>query len=238
MQGLTVCVNYSHLLKITARYLLRHLDRLLIITSHDDPDTIDLARSLGSRVKILQTDAFYLRGAHFNKGLAIEKGFDALGREGWIMVVDSDIVLPWDTCFESFKVGNLYSPWRRLVSVDQYSKPGAWTWKELHVFPDQELAGYCQIFNADDPVLQKRPWYGTDWKHAGGCDSVFEQLWAHENKVRPSWSVLHLGEASTIGRNWCGVSDEKRLLTSQLMDRRRRTNTRDGERLDCKGGDA
>jgi hypothetical protein len=64
-----------------------------------------------------------------------------------------------------------------------------------------EHAGYTQIFHADDPALGPPPWHETDWKHAGGADSLFQSKWPADRKVRPPWEVLHLGPA---GHNWFG----------------------------------
>lgn len=67
----------------------------------------------------------------------------------------------------------------------------------------REWAGYTQIFHADDPALGKPPWYDISWIHAGGADSQFQHRWAEDKKIRPTWEVLHLGEA---GLNWYGRS--------------------------------
>ena len=64
-----------------------------------------------------------------------------------------------------------------------------------------EWAGYSQIFHMDDPVLGPLPWHQTDWIHAGGADSFFQQKWKPSRKLRPPFHVLHLGPA---GKNWCG----------------------------------
>lgn len=90
-----------------------------------------------------------------------------------------------------------------------------------------EWAGYSQVFHADDPALRpcgncgspreahpvsgwcfslgtrplKFAWHQTDWRHAGGADSFFQERWPRGDRVRPPWECLHLGEA---GANWCG----------------------------------
>ena len=77
------------------------------------------------------------------------------------------------------------------------------TWNKFPIHSNiNEWAGYTQIFHGADPVLESnRHWHQTNWKHAGGADSFFQQKWAKENKIRPPFEVLHLGEA---GKNWCG----------------------------------
>src|SRR5205085_1870944 len=74
-----------------------------------------------------------------------------------------------------------------------------------HQFPIHrnvsEHAGYSQIFHLKDTHLPRPPWHDINWVHAGGADSFFQQLWPKENKVRPTFSVLHIGDA---GLNWMG----------------------------------
>lgn len=94
-----------------------------------------------------------------------------------------------------------------------------------------EWAGYTQIFHADDPHLPAPPWHSTEWVHAGGADSFFQQLWPADAKIRPSWECLHLGEA---GQNWYGratqfangtappQAQERRGQCSEIWDERRR----------------
>lgn len=115
--------------------------------------------------------------------------------------------------YTRFKVkwGQLCSPLRRMFNPPNWSE-----WVTRHgVLPEEswtnfpihrnvaEWAGYSQIFHADDPHLPSPPWHQTDWKHAGGADSFFQNLWPVECKVRPPFEVLHLGDA---GANWCGRS--------------------------------
>jgi hypothetical protein len=77
-------------------------------------------------------------------------------------------------------------------------------WSKLPVHHNlNEWAGYTQIFHASDPVLGIPPWHETDWLHAGGADSMFQNKWDKPHKVRPPFEVLHLGPA---GRNWFGRS--------------------------------
>ncbi len=221
MKAITVCVDYAPLLAMTMPRNLPHLDQWLIVTSPDDGATRDLVecyRACGERVSLYSTDAFYRRGALFNKGLAIEEAFDALGRDGWIMVLDADIVLPEDISLPGERQDCLYSPFRRICRSPK-------TWNAARAFatyprhPDREFAGYCQVFHAESGALRGREvWYGTDWTHAGGCDSDFQALWPDDWKIRPEWEVLHLGEPQA---NWAGVDPRKRDQLRGLLAKRR-----------------
>ena len=57
------------------------------------------------------------------------------------------------------------------------------------------------MFHASDPVFDRRPWYPSRWRNAGGCDTEFWRKWERAKRVRPPFEVLHLGPD---GENWCG----------------------------------
>lgn len=200
VRGITVCVQYDDLLARVLPRNLQHLDEVVVVTSPADLRTIELARQF-SKVRLHITDAFYRYDAIFNKGLAMEEGFDVLGRHGWIMVFDADTVLPKTIDWSFLTPGFMYTPQRHILQ-----RPDQWSedldWAVLPIRPENEWAGYCQVFHADDPLLaRRRPWYGINWPHAGGCDSDFQQIWPGDKKLRPSFRVVHLGED---GKNWCG----------------------------------
>lgn len=199
MKALTVCVEFDDLLALTLPRALRYFAKVLVITSPADLATQGLVRAtLGAQ--LLVTDAFYRNGAQFNKGLALEEGFDNLGRDGWLCVFDADTVLPDDLVLPEISAGYLYCPRRRICQQPADWEPGA-DWASYPIFQDPEHAGFCQFFHASDPVLQSRPWYGTNWKTAAGCDSTFQARWARDRRIWLPFEVLHLGEPA---KNWCG----------------------------------
>ena len=114
--------------------------------------------------------------------------------------MDADVLLPSSPDWSWLELGCLHVPRRHILR-----DPGLWherlDWKSLPLVKDRELAGYCQVFHASDPVLEEKPWYGVDWVHAGGCDSDFQRKWPELKKTWLPWNVLHLG---VDGRNWCG----------------------------------
>lgn len=111
--SITVCVNYSDILAITLQNNVKHFDRTVVITDSKDIKTQDLCQEYPN-VDVYITDAFYANGAKFNKGLAMEQGLDYLGRDGWICIWDADIVMPDNLDLSQCKIGNLYSPHRRI----------------------------------------------------------------------------------------------------------------------------
>ena len=206
IKSIVVCVDYDDFLSITLPQNKKHFSRTLIVTSEKDKATQQLAKEHGCECLI--TGAFYCDGANFNKGLAMEEGFDALGRNGWICVWDADIIMP-----ENIEVSNrqndcLYGP-TRLILEDPatYNDKLDWSVLQSPTKPDQ-FSGYFQLFNGS---FIPSPWYNTNSDHAGCCDSDFVHYrFPPEKRKRLPFDVLHLGpegipELSTrMGWNWCG----------------------------------
>lgn len=204
IRGIVVCVGYDDILSITLRKNMRHLSECLVVTHSDDHKTKSLAASVpGART--FETNSFYEYGAKFNKGLAIELGFEELGRDGWILVWDADILFPESMDLGGVESGNLYTP-KRFILEDVKSWSDDLDWSSLPLRHDVEFAGYFQLFNASDSLLRQRPWYGIDYSHCGGCDCIFQMKWPSQKKLRPNFNVLHIGPCDT---NWFGRASER-----------------------------
>lgn len=93
IEAVVICVNYSDFLKITLSKNAHNFDHIVIITSHNDNE-IEKITSSYSNISLIKTDAFYYNGASFNKGLAIDVGFQSLKYKDWVVNLDADIVLP------------------------------------------------------------------------------------------------------------------------------------------------
>lgn len=215
LRAIVVCVDYADILSVTLPYNEKHFKEIMVVTSWGDKKTRALVHALNARqfvssdecVLVHETNAFYERGAKFNKWAALEEGLDVFGRHGFMTLLDADVLWPKDLkgALDSLVPGNLYTPRRRMcptlpVSIDRVPDERTWARYPLH-HNDAEFAGYSQIFHAGDPTLGARPWHDTNWKHAGGADSFFQMKWKDQNKIRPSFEVLHLGDA---GSNWMG----------------------------------
>ena len=227
MNAITVCVGYDDFLAKTMPRNYAYFDRWVIVTDYKDDKTAEVV-SRYHNAELLRTDAFYYFGARFNKGLAIEIALDHLGRDGWILMLDADIVLPENADFSSVESGNLYGAKRRQVPrVAEWD--GGYDWGRFNILPEGELAGCFHLVHGSDPLLQTRPWYGVNWKHAGGYDSdLFHKYPADKRKFVP-FHVLHLGEH---GMNWHGratprldgtgedKSDEARMEMRRMHNQR------------------
>lgn len=259
LRAILVCVDYSDLLAITLPYNRHHFSEIMVVTSFNDAATVKI--TLDNGASVYQTDVFYHYGAVFNKFAALEKALDCFGRHGWMCIMDADVLWPkyidWtfliDYLFEPEDPTDphsplemqdsqfLYTPLRRMMLDVTQPVPQEPYWKSFPLHPQQaEWAGYTQIFHADDLHLPLAPWHQTDWKHAGGADSFFQQLWPASCKLRPPFECLHLGPA---GQNWCGrtspltdgsvpaQADERMLHLRKFMRQRRVSKSFDSEKL-------
>jgi hypothetical protein len=200
MKAVTVSVNFADLLSISLPRNAVHFERIVVASTPQDSDTARVVAGV-TNADLFTTDAFYRDGRTFGKWLALEEALDRLGRDGWICVFDADVVMPPEFLQYDYRPGFLYSPYRRMIADPREYRDGL-DWNFLHHVQDKEFAGYCQVFHADDEVLRNvRPWYGTDWKHAGGGDSDFQFRWPPRRLIRLPFHVLHLGQD---GRNWMG----------------------------------
>lgn len=211
ISSLVVCVEYDDLLSITLPQNKTHFHRTMVVTSTADTKTQEVARREGCECYV--TDAFYANQARFNKGLAIERALDAMGREGWICYWDADIMMPANIGHD-YDPQYLYCPFRRVLG-DPRAYSEDMDWETLTINPNpEEFPGYFHLFHAS--AAGRRPWYSIDWAHAGGCDSDFEGHYRRKQGLRrPPFDVLHLGPVAMpspsdsdwiirVGDNWCG----------------------------------
>ena len=254
LRAIIVCVDYSDLLAVTLAYNRHHFSEVMIVTTPRDLSTVHVGLQNNARVHM--TGAFYADGAVFNKFKALEEGLDEFGRHGWLCIMDADVLWPkeidWDfypNPYAEYKrglhpvfEGYLYTPLRRMCEDLSTGIPQEPYWKSYPLHPQQvEWAGYTQIFHAEDHHLPANPpWHQTNWRHAGGADSFFQQLWPKHEKLRPPFECLHLGPA---GRNWCGRSTpyldgtidplaEQRISSLRnFMTQRTRSKSFDSEKL-------
>lgn len=201
IRAITVSVDYADILAMTLPSHRSFVESTMVVTTGRDERTIEVARQYGAQTHV--TDAFYRREAKFNKFAALEEALDAMGREGWILIIDADIVIPVNRPAFTMKPGFLYTAHRRIKSDISDGVPEQRLWKNTYKRPmkNEEFCGYFQLFHADDAVLGPAPWHETNWTWAGGADSYFHAKWPDTKKIRPPFEVLHLGK---IFKNWTG----------------------------------
>lgn len=194
-RAIMTCVEYGDILALTLPYTLKHVLDLLVVTTDTDDETRSVCQNHG--VQTFSTDAFYRHGARFNKGLALEEGFDVMRRWGWILVLDADIVLPDHLEFNNLNRNFLYGC-RRAIWPNPWTWNGA-DWGHVEPEPESDILGYFQLFHAR--AVKSKPWYPTNYTSAATVDQVFG--WNHFSNMGRylPYTVLHLG---SLGINWCG----------------------------------
>jgi hypothetical protein len=216
IRGLTVCVGepYARLLEITLWRNMRHLRECLVITTPGNERVQKIAESVPG-VRLFETDDFTAHGARFNKGLAIEHGFDVLGRHGWILIWDCDVVFPETIPYASFREGFLHGCRRRLCPDLETWHPSM-HWGQWRVVWDGGPVGFFQLFQAEDPALAKRPWYDVTFAHAGGGDAHFLTHWPPTQQCILPMEVLHLGPCDV---HWFGTDEEGKKIMRAFVAR-------------------
>lgn len=217
--GIVTCVNYMQYLENQLDMWRCTLDNLLVITDFRDGQTQDVCKQF--EVKCMITDRFYLDGALFNKGSAINAGYELLDKEtelDWVLFFDADIAPPsnWRMyCLrECTDFRNLYGCGR----VD---------WEDKDIY-DEDIAGFFHLFNVRSPNAKIKPIVDTHWYHAGNYDSTFQNRWSKERRICLPFKVKHNGE---VGKNWCGISNQKALARLH-RDRVNRNNKWDHETVE------
>ncbi len=215
IRGLTVAVGewYARTLEICLVRNMRHFTEILVVTTPDDHEVKRVAAAVPG-VRIYETTDFYAHGARFNKGLCLERAFDVLGRHGWLAVLDSDILLPDSLPLERLEFGKLHGARRRILE-----DPSAWSpeldWSKCRVNNDGGPIGHTQIFAAEDPHLQGKPyWYDPSFAHAGGGDAAFLGHWPKAKLAMLPMDVLHLGPTDA---HWFGTSPEAKDLMAKFV---------------------
>lgn len=90
IHAITVCVNYSHLLKYTVISNKHFFKRWVIVTHETDSDTIELCKK--HNLEYIFSKSIYNRT--FFKSGAINEAIDYFGDVDWILHIDADVVLP------------------------------------------------------------------------------------------------------------------------------------------------
>lgn len=196
--AITVCVNYSDILKHTICQNSKFLKKWYIITDKNDKDTIRLINKLKiSNVTLLYYNHFFVN-AKFNKGGAIkciQEYTDNEHTNSNILILDSDIYLP-DNFLEKLPIiieeNTLYGVKERLDywSYDDYIND-----KNPHkyIYGDK-FVGFFQLYNNSNTELKYK-----DSNNCSTCDMEFLRLFP--NKIHIDISVKHLGRD---GVNWNG----------------------------------
>lgn len=217
IRGLTVAVGdwYAATLAVCLYRNMRYMSECLVITTPGD-HAVKAVASKVPGVSVFETDAFTRHGAAFNKGLAIEEAFDRMGREGWILIHDADILFPDAMPLDNLDPEKLHGATRRILENPNHWHPGL-DWSVCPVSRDGGPIGFFQLFHADAPSLRdKRPWYEVSFAHAGGGDAYFVHHFPVPDRVILPVEVLHLGPKDT---HWFGTDDASKDVMAAFIVR-------------------
>jgi len=172
---------------------------IVVVTAKHDRATFAVARELGAA--LLVTDAWYRRGAKFDKAAALDEAFDFPARElGEICIaIDADVYPFGAFNLEALRAGVLYS-------VDRFYLESPAALERAIANPDPGVLermtrgargpGYFQAFRVQAGLT-----FGS-YPDAGYYDLDFHRHFAGGVAVLEGAHVGHLGRKS--GKNWRG----------------------------------
>jgi glycosyltransferase involved in cell wall biosynthesis len=226
IEAVIVCVNYSDFLAHTLPSTRSQFDRLVVVTDHNDVDTLKLCEYYN--VQCIQTGAFYEDGDAFNKGKGINAGLAELDKDGWVVHLDADIYLPPQTrnVLETLPLDSLkiygadrmmcpnYEAWREYID---FPGPVQDSWVFIHAtrFPlgvrlaeyktpggGYEPIGYFQLWNPSGSGVYSYP---SQHGFADRTDVIHCKKWPRElRELLPEIVVIHLESEHGLGLNWRG----------------------------------
>jgi len=232
LEGVTVSVGFDDVLDVALGVNHAHFDTMIVVTSHADKRTQAVGRKHSAIVVL--TDLFTKNGRHFNKGAAINAGFNYWQYHGWRLHLDADILLPDNfrrvlfnhttldrsTIYGADRVdllgdGELTSYLRTRHDSPQH-KGGMFLWPPERGISHRWMStlegylplGYFQLWHAS---CQKP--YPYSLGTAAHDDLMFSALWPRDRRVHlPTVLVRHLcGARPRIGENWDGQRRQPRL---------------------------
>ncbi len=230
LEAVTVCVGFDDLLDITLGLNHPHLDTMIVVTSHADHRTQAVARKHGAIC--VQTDLFKKNGRNFNKGAAINAGFNRFQYHGWRLHLDADIALPDN--FRRMLFNHTHLDRACIYGADRVDVIGRDTLEAIRAAGPQHAErafllpppgchlspryidplrgfvpiGYFQLWHAS--TQKPYPWsLGT----AAHDDVAFAEQWAEPHRRHlPTILCSHLcARPPQCGENWDGNRRQPRL---------------------------
>lgn len=229
LEAVTVSVGFDDLLDHTLSLNHPHLDTLIVVTSHEDRATQAVARKHGATC--VNTDLVKKNGRKFNKGAAINAGFNYFQFHGWRMHLDADIVLGSDFRRSLFNHHHLDRDC--LYGADRIDVIGTEALYKLqnvkqhqhrcivHSRSDQtigarfidSLLGYCPIGYLQLWHSSCQQPYPYSLGTAAHDDVMFAALWPEsQRRLLPGVFVHHLcARPPQWSENWDGNRRQPRL---------------------------
>jgi len=225
LEIVTTCVGFDDMLDVTLEKNHAHVDNYIVVTTHEDKKTQQVAHKHGAMC--VQTDLFKKNGRNFNKGAAINAGFDYFQYYGWRMHLDVDIVLPDN--FKRILFNHSHLKRHALYGADRFNIIGNHNIRKfLHSSERQHKHGLLVGENSQDTNLGHRLtcklrgylplgffqlWHCSTQKPypyslgtAAHDDMMFSALWPEDSRFHlPSVICYHLCPSHPkVGQNWDG----------------------------------
>jgi hypothetical protein len=225
LECVVVCSDYSDFLRETLPHNKQMFDRIVVVTSPEDKATRKLCEF--HNVQCVVTDVMETHWGRFCKGSGINKGLEALDKDGWVLHLDADIWLPPQT---RLLLRNANLDKSRIYGIDRFIVKGfnAWRsfldkpklqqenecWVHLEAFPlgtrvvQNYAGGYMPVgfFQLWNPSTAGVYSYPAGHNTAAREDAMFAQHWPRSRReLLPEIVGYHLeSEDSSMAANWAG----------------------------------
>lgn len=227
LEYVTTCVGFDDMLDVTLALNNPHFDTAIVVTSYDDHKTHNVCRKHGAIC--VPTDLFKKNGRNFNKGAAINDGFNRFQYWGWRAHMDCDIVVPDNfrrLLFNHSTIDRhcLYGADRidvlGLPALAKISK-NPQHWYSTFLMTDRGgpvSPRYVNTLHGYVPIGFFQLWHSSCQKPypyslgtAAHDDVMFSTLWPKEcRRILPTAVMFHLvSEPATLGQNWDGRKSKR-----------------------------
>ncbi len=228
IEAVTTCVNNADFLAHSLPLNLRYFDRIVVVTAPEDAATKRVCDHW--RVKYHATDSLRTRWNEFRKGVGINEGLEKLDRDGWVVHMDADIILP--SHFREIIEGADLDP-AMIYGIDRAEFKSFEDWTAFHGDPEPQVhgngifihtthhgqtlgtrvmfkdrggyipIGFFQMWHPGESKISKYPEGHTN---AGREDSLFGALWPRRKRgFLPEIIAYHLeSENAPMAVNWAG----------------------------------
>jgi hypothetical protein len=209
--GVVVCVNFSDYLGLSLEMNHRLLDTIFVVTDTKDEDTASLCKEY-SNVECIRTDCFYEEGCTFDKGKGLNEAIRRVPqhRDTWVLVYDSDIVLPLDFrkhLDQPLDTAGLYGAPRHFAyyreDYDAFVAAGRSDYRMLKDYysPGDMPIGFFQLFHSSRlylPEFNPDP-YPEHHNDASYSDLVFAKKFDDRSTLKHIHTI-HLGHSGVNHR--------------------------------------
>jgi hypothetical protein len=224
LEAVSTCVNYSDFLAESLPLNRPLFDRYVVVTAPEDKATQQVCDAYD--VEVVLTDEFRTRYGEMHKSKGINAGLHFLKRDGWVVHLDADIVLPTKT---RVLLNHAELDRSMVYGADRLKVPGFQAWRTHQAMPYIQHDGYhvrlgafemmprfnawhiggyspCGYFQLWHPSASGVQVYPADHSEADRTDVLFGQQWPRAKRsLIPELAVYHLeSEPAAQGANWGG----------------------------------